>query len=372
MCVRKTSNERIKNFIPKSLRERVLKLAHEGHQGIVKTKSRLRTKVWWPKIDSDAEKVCKSCHGCQVVGQFQAPEPMQCTELPTAPWQDIAIDLMGPLPSGDHILVAVDYYSRLFEVAIMNSTTTTKVVRTLEEMFCRYGYPFSAKTDNGPQFRCQEFDDYLTDRGIEHRRSPPLWPQANGEVERQNRTLLKSLKIAQIEKKAWREELPKLLLAYRATPHSSTGMTPASLMFGREVRTKLPELRRDKAAGDEAIRDRDWNRKQSSKAQQDQKRGAMPNTICPGDRVLLKDTKSTGKLAPNFEKEPYTVTRKEGAEVTVQAKDGTEYKRNTSFVKPYIEDKKREEEPPQKAEILQERPRRELKVPEKLKDYVLS
>ena len=43
--------------IPQSLREKVLKSAHEGHQGIVKTKSRLRTKVWWPKLDADAEKM---------------------------------------------------------------------------------------------------------------------------------------------------------------------------------------------------------------------------------------------------------------------------------------------------------------------------
>ena len=32
--------------IPRKLRKQVLKLAHEGHQGIVKTKQRLRTKVW--------------------------------------------------------------------------------------------------------------------------------------------------------------------------------------------------------------------------------------------------------------------------------------------------------------------------------------
>ena len=44
--------------IPDSLRAQVLKLAHEGHMGIVKTKQRLRSKVWWPGIDKEAEKVC--------------------------------------------------------------------------------------------------------------------------------------------------------------------------------------------------------------------------------------------------------------------------------------------------------------------------
>ena len=44
-----------------------------------------------------------------------------------------------------------------------------------------------------------EFEGFLKECGIEHRKSPPLWPQANGEVERQNRTLLKSMKIAAAE-----------------------------------------------------------------------------------------------------------------------------------------------------------------------------
>jgi hypothetical protein len=37
--------------IPASLRKKLLKLAHEGHQGIVKTKQRLRDIVWWPGIE---------------------------------------------------------------------------------------------------------------------------------------------------------------------------------------------------------------------------------------------------------------------------------------------------------------------------------
>lgn len=45
---------RTRIVIPQSLKSEELLLAHEGHQGIVKTKSRLRIKVWWPKRDHDA------------------------------------------------------------------------------------------------------------------------------------------------------------------------------------------------------------------------------------------------------------------------------------------------------------------------------
>ena len=104
--------------IPRALRSRLLGIAHEGHPGIVQMKQRLRTKVWWPKIDRDAEKFCQSCFGCQVVSQPSHPEPMARTQLPDGPWQDLAIDYLGPLPTGEYIFVAVDYYSRWYEVGM--------------------------------------------------------------------------------------------------------------------------------------------------------------------------------------------------------------------------------------------------------------
>ena len=106
--------------IPRRLRDDVLHLAHEGHQGIVKIKQRLRSKIWLPRMDNDAEKICRSCHGCQVLSQLSPPEPMQRTEPPTGPWQDVAIDMMGPLPTGENMLVIVDYYSRFSDYNLEN------------------------------------------------------------------------------------------------------------------------------------------------------------------------------------------------------------------------------------------------------------
>ena len=207
----------------------------------------------------------------------------------------------------------------------MRSTTTPKIITAFSEIFSRFGYPYSLKTDNGPQFVSKEFEEFLRQCGVEHRRSPLLWPQANGEVERENRTLLKTLKVAEVEGKKWSEELPKFLLAYRSTPQVSTGATPAFLMFGRETKTKLPELKADKSVIDESTRDRDWSYKLAQKAHTDGKRGAVRSSIVPGDQMLLKNTKSTGKLAPNFEREPYTVLAKEGHQETVKSSEGAVY-----------------------------------------------
>ena len=55
------------------------------------------------------------------------------------------------------------------------------------------------RTDNGPNLVSNEIEDYLKEMGVEHRHTTPLWPRANGEVERQNRTLLKAIRAAHAE-----------------------------------------------------------------------------------------------------------------------------------------------------------------------------
>lgn len=51
--------------LPDQLQKRTLDLAHEGHQGIVKTKQLLREKVWWPGIDRAVETMISHCLPCQ-------------------------------------------------------------------------------------------------------------------------------------------------------------------------------------------------------------------------------------------------------------------------------------------------------------------
>ena len=50
------------------------------------------------------------------------------------------------------------------------------------------------RTDNGSNLVSKEMEDSLSELGIEHRYTTPLWPRANGEVERQNRSLLKAIR----------------------------------------------------------------------------------------------------------------------------------------------------------------------------------
>ena len=125
--------------IPRELQSRVVDLAHEGHQGVMKTKERLRSKVWWPGMDCDAERKCKRCIGCQMVTKSDNPPPVKSTKIPDKPWQELAMDLLGPLPKGESLLVLIDYFSRWIEVDIVYSTTTRVIVSCMDNHFARRG-----------------------------------------------------------------------------------------------------------------------------------------------------------------------------------------------------------------------------------------
>ena len=106
----------------------------------------------------------------------QRPEPIKTSHLPNGPWQHISVDLMTPsLPSGDHLFVAVDYYSRYVEVDVMKSTTTDKIIASLKKMFHIHGLPICVSSDNGPQFISQEFKNFVREHHIFHRKTTPSW-----------------------------------------------------------------------------------------------------------------------------------------------------------------------------------------------------
>lgn len=324
-----------KIVIPNKLRNQVLMAAHEGHPGIVLMKSRLRSKVWWPRYDKDAETLVKSCRGCTLVSGPNPPNPLKRRELPHEPWVDIAIDLMGPLPSGDFILVAIDYFSRYKEIKITKKISSADVIKILKEIFSRLGNPKTVTADNGKQFSSEEFKHFCKDRNIVLYNTIPYWPQQNGEVERQNRDILKRLKISQVEKTDWRAALEEYLVMYNSTPHSVTGKSPSELFFKRQFRDKIPMLCDiNRQVEDSDVRDRDREKKQSGKDYTDKKRNTKECDLTPGDKVYLKNIIKENKLSLNYNPTPHTVEKSTGGDIEVRNDiTGQKLRRNVVHLK---------------------------------------
>ena len=152
------------------------------------------------------------------------------------------MDFLGPLPSGDYLMVVIDEYSRFPEVEIVTSTSARSTIPKLDAIFARQGIPEVLKSDNGPRFNGVELKNFAEHLGFQHRKITPLWPRANGEAERFMMTLEKCVRTATIEHKNWKEELNKFLRQYRATPHSTTGISPCEALNQRKLKTTLPEV----------------------------------------------------------------------------------------------------------------------------------
>ncbi|GAB1602673.1 hypothetical protein Ahia01_000547000, partial [Argonauta hians] len=333
--------------LPTSLQGTAVKLAHSGHQGKTKTLSLLREKVWFYGMSSAVERTVKDCFACQVATPTTTREPLQMSDLPTKPWSELSADF-GHLPDGKHLFVITDEYSRYVVVDILESTSSRTVIPKLDKVFAEFGIPDSLKTDNGPPFNGHELRQYLDNMGVKHRKITPLWPRANAETERFMRTIKKSIKAAQAEHKNWRQEMFKFLLAYRTTPHSSTGKAPAEVLFGRNLKTKLPEPPLQvNAEIDATIRQNDAAAKAKMKHYADNKVYVKPSDIQVGDTVLVKDTTRPRPFTP-YEPIPYVVSNKKGSMITAERNNKSITRNSSCFKKsprpPTVEEVQDEEE----------------------------
>ncbi|XP_058828130.1 uncharacterized protein K02A2.6-like [Topomyia yanbarensis] len=324
-----------KLVVPTNLRQRMLDLAHEGHPGESIMKRRLRDRVWWPGMDRDVTNCVVACEGCRLVGLPSKPEPMSRRPLPNKPWVDVAIDFLGPLPEGVYLFVIIDYYSRYKEVEIMNKITAKETVSRLDKIFTRLGYPRTITLDNAKQFVGIEFEDYSKRCGIHLNHSAPYWPQENGLVERQNRSLLKRLQISNALHRDWKQDLQDYLVMYYTTPHSVTGRTPTELLYGRTIRSKIPALDEIETAPPLTdFADRDCEAKKKGKDHEDIRRKSRSSSIKSGDSVLMQNLLPGNKLQTTYNKTKYVVVSRSGSRVTVEDPiSGKSYDRNVAHLK---------------------------------------
>ncbi|UYV66679.1 K02A2.6-like, partial [Cordylochernes scorpioides] len=292
-------------LLPSKLIKRVLRIAHETHQGMTRTKQLLREKYFWINMDFDIENLIRNCPICVRNQPLINDQPLQIVPLPSKPWMKLGIDIVGPI--GHHyVLTVIDYYSSYPEAMIIEDISSKTIIKKLMEIFARHGYPHEVVTDNGLQFVSTSMEKFLKECGIRHIKASPYYLKSNGKIERFHRFLKKQFNSSSEEGKDWKEDLSRILMSYRTTPNRSTGKTPAFLLFSREIKTKLSSLVNDAEEDESNIKEFNMVYKEKMKTYNDIIRKASPHNFEIGNLVYVANP-NNGKLDSNFRSEHHVI-----------------------------------------------------------------
>ena len=163
----------------------ILSEVHHGHPGVVRMKILVRIYIWWPDIDKAVEECARICSSCQANMQALSGQSLLASLGPAhgSMGKSIHIDFTRPM-MGKMLFVVTDVHSKWLEVCVMDSTTNSKTISVIQDMFARYKLPCQLVSDNGPQFTSGEFKHFLLANGVKHITTAPHHPSSNRVTER--------------------------------------------------------------------------------------------------------------------------------------------------------------------------------------------
>ncbi|KAL2251632.1 UNVERIFIED_CONTAM: Retrovirus-related Pol polyprotein from transposon [Sesamum indicum] len=224
----------------------VMREIHEGSCGNHSGSRSLAQKIirqgfYWPTIAKDSKELVKKCESCQKYATLihQPATSMEPIKI-ACPFDQWGIDIVGPFPPAQaqkkFIIVAVEYFTKWVEAEAVARISEREVINFIwKSIICRFDLPRVLISDNGTQFQGRKIMEWCKELKIAQHFTAVANPQANGQTEVTNRTILQHLKMRLENKGSWVDELPGVLWAYRTTPRTATGETPFCLVYGTEA-----------------------------------------------------------------------------------------------------------------------------------------
>jgi transposase InsO family protein len=216
----------------------ILLHAHEnlGHRGTFSVHEVLKKRFYWPRMRTDVYHHVKSCHECQIRSLKRLEIPLTIS-APTILFAKVYIDIMH-MPNAHgykYIVAAKDDLSGTTEAAPLKNATANNLAKFFWEcIYCRYGAPIQAVTDNGSEVK-EAFEQLLERLGIPQIRITPYNHHANGVVERGHFIIREALlKTCKDKISQWPEYLAEIVFADRVTVNRVTGFSPYQLLHATD------------------------------------------------------------------------------------------------------------------------------------------
>ena len=247
---------------------------HRPHEGV---SSQLHLV---PNIDWEIEQRVGNCSSCQQVRKPPAAAPLAPWMWPKNQWHRIHIDFAED--EKRHYLIIVEAHSRWPQISYMpRSTSAASRITILRELFAKYGMLVQCVSDNGPQFRSEEFTRFLKMNGVKHVRVAHYHAASKGLAECIVQSFKNHMKVCKDSKLSIQRRIENFLPTYRSTKHPTSGRAPASLFLDQKLRTRLSLLSPNVG---EKVMDSQVKQKATHDVH-----ARMFRELYPGDRILVKD-----------------------------------------------------------------------------------
>ncbi|KAL2887659.1 hypothetical protein HOO65_050780 [Ceratocystis lukuohia] len=238
-------------WVPNSepLRTALMQDVHDSptliHPGKNVLYAELARMFFWPNFVADVRRFSRNCQVCGSTNTWRTSKEglLKPLPIPDQPWQDIAIDFIGPLPTAKkgeeeftHILTVIDCMSKGVLLMPMKALDMENVADAFFHNYYRHhGLPRSILSDR--EFVNAAWKMICTELGVERRSTTAYHPATNGAVERMNAEVKSKLAKLGAQGPHWLKAIPMVEFALNATPSSATQISPFFLSHGYHPKT---------------------------------------------------------------------------------------------------------------------------------------
>ena len=189
-------------YVPnnKKVKEEILRENHDsvdvGHLEQQRMLELLKRNYWWPGLKEDVKRYVQGCFKYQqnkVLHQRKACE-LHLLEIPQGPWQEISIDIIGPLPTSngmDAIVVIVNWFMKIIRLKATTTNISSEGIVKIyrDDIWKLHGIPRKILSDRGPQFASKFMEEFTRALETKKQLSTAYHPQTDGQTERINQEI---------------------------------------------------------------------------------------------------------------------------------------------------------------------------------------
>ncbi|KAI2644393.1 Transposon Tf2-6 polyprotein [Labeo rohita] len=231
-------------FVPEGLRSEVIQWGHCSnvacHPGVNHTTHLVKQRFWWPFMARDVRSFVLACSVCATGKTSNRPPDglLQPLPIPSRPWSHIALDFVTALPPSQGntvVLTVVDRFSKAAHFIPLPKLPSAKetALTVVNHVFRLHGHPTDVVSDRGPQFVSKFWREFCKLLGVTVSLSSGFHPQSNGQTERANQDLERTLRcLVSKNPSSWSQQLSMVEYAHNSLPVSSMGLSPFECSIG--------------------------------------------------------------------------------------------------------------------------------------------